>query len=123
MNYQDKYWELARQQAEYIDQLIIMKLKVLESELRELNQGMQIRLHGAFLRRLHNFNRGECNAITLEKFLTDISEIGYSISQDYQEGYINSERDYDPESGDYTFRTIVDPTKIKLTVTYKVISI
>lgn len=122
MDYQDKYWELAKQQAEYIDSLIIMKLKVLESELREVNQAGP-RVHGAFLRRLHNFNRGECNTRTLEKFLSDINEIGYSISQDYQEGYINSERDYDPESGDYTFRTIIDPTKIQLTVTYKVISI
>lgn len=117
MDYQDKYWELARQQTEYIDRLIIMKLKVLESELRELNQGMAIRLHGGFLRRLHNFNRGECNTHTLEKFLSDINEIGYSISQEYLPDYCKTER---TESG---ITTVIDPTKIKLTVTYKVISI
>ncbi|CKG64879.1 Uncharacterised protein [Streptococcus pneumoniae] len=117
MNYQDKYWELARQQAEYIDSLIIMKLKVLESELIGVNQSMTVRLHEGFLRRLHNFNRGECNARTLEKFLSDINEIGYYISQDYPPDYSKTEY---TENG---ITTAIDPTKIKLTVTYKVISI
>lgn len=116
MDYQDKYWELAKQQAEYIDSLVIVKLKVLESELREVNQAGP-RVHGAFIRRLHNFNRGDCNARTLEKFLSDINKIGYSISQDYLPDYRKTEY---TENG---ITTVIDPTKIKLTVTYKVISI
>lgn len=116
MDYQDKYWELAKQQAEYIDSIIIMKLKVLESELREVNQAGP-RVHGAFLRRLHNFNRGECNAHTLEKFLASVSDIGYHISIEYLPDYCKTKY---TENG---ITTVIDPTKIKLTVTYKVISI
>ncbi|PGF00867.1 hypothetical protein [Bacillus toyonensis] len=123
MDYKDKYWELAEKQAKYVDELLIMKMSVLESRLRKENQAMPVRKYGAFLRRLHNFNRGECTRETLRKFLDDIGELGYSISQVYEEGYMTSENERDPESGDYTFRTIIDPNKIQLTVTYKVISI
>ncbi|HHQ8913224.1 TPA: hypothetical protein ACSVZR_003481 [Bacillus cereus] len=111
--FEDLSRELANKQAAYTEEVIASKLKTLEAEmrLRDING-----LHGAFIHKLNILNHKGYSYNNVSRFLVDISKIGYTLSIDYLPGY--SKTEYKGSS----ITTYIDPTKIELTVTYKVIS-
>lgn len=105
---------LANKQAELAEQVIIAKFKALESKMRIRDINGQ---HRAFIDRLNRLNNLGYSHSTLEKFLFDVGKFGYTLSIDYLPDY--SKVEYKESSA----TIVINPAKIQLTVTYKVISV
>lgn len=106
------YSKIAEEQTKIMDKVILGKIN---------NLGRELPSNGtceSLLLLLREFYQRPATKGSIEWLTHKANSIGYSFSIDYLPDYVTY-----GTSEDGVYKATIDPTKIKLTVTYKVISI